>query len=885
MQPAPATTDERLLERGAFIESLEASLEAVVAGHGRLVLLTGEAGIGKTALVRTFCEQSAGDARVLWGACDDLRTPRPLGPFADIAAMTGGPLEDAVSGGEKPAGCFAALAEELEARWPTVVVLEDLHWADEATLDVLVMLGRRVQGVPALTIATYRDDGLGASEPLRSAIGELGAGGAIRRLVLPRLSPPAVEELASPHGVDGAALHQRTAGNPFFVTEVLAAGGGEMPGTVRDAVLARAAGLSRAARRALDAVAIVPQPVEVWLLESLLGADIEHLDECLASGMLRSDERAIAFRHELARHAVEEAIPAHRSVALHRRVLAGLRQPPEGRPEAARLAHHAEAAGDAAAVLEFAPAAAAAAGEVGAHREAAALYACALRFAGELALGERGALHERRSHECHVIAEFGEAITEMEAALDCYRTLGDRRKEGVALDSLSSTLHCIGGHGERADEAARAAVEVLEALPPGPELARAYCTIAGLHMDAEEAGEASAWAARAVALGDRLADAEVRIASLNYLGTTEILTGGPGGHEKLEQSLDLARRGGFADRAGVAFINLCWATTRVRDYDAAERYLQHGIEYCTARDLILHRFYLFAYRARVELDRGRFDDAAEFAALVANDPRSASAARAPALAVLGLVRARRGDPDCWAPLDAARKLAVAGSDLQLLAPVATATAEALWLEGRTAEVDAATAATMARALEREVRWVVGELALWRRRAGLRDRLPNDAATGPYASSLAGRSAAAAESWRALGCSYEAALADADAGTEAALRRALDELTAIGAAAAAAVVARRLRTLGARGLPRGPRPQTRDNPAGLTGRELEVVALLAEGLRNAQIAERLVMSERTAAHHVSAVMRKLDARTRAEAGAKAVRLGLDAPPMLAPPRRS
>jgi AAA ATPase domain len=347
-----------LLERGAELAMLADRLEAVEhSPRGHVLLVGGEAGVGKTALARRFCDERRQSARILWGACDPLFTPSPLGPLRVVAEETGGELEEVVARGAMPHAVVTALARELGARVPTVFVLEDVHWADEATLDVLRLLARRVETVPALVVATYRDDQLDRSHPLRILLGELATRRTVGRVKLTRLSPGAVARLAEPHGVDAGELYRKTAGNPFFVVEALATGGEGIPDTVRDAVLARAARLSPAGAMLLEAVAVVPPRAEPWLLEALAGDAADRLDECLASGMLVSEPAGVAFRHELARLAVEESVSPHRKVGLHRRVLAALADPPGDGPDLARLAHHAEAAGDTEMVVRFAPAA------------------------------------------------------------------------------------------------------------------------------------------------------------------------------------------------------------------------------------------------------------------------------------------------------------------------------------------------------------------------------------------------------------------------------------------------------------------------------------------------------------------------------------------------
>jgi DNA-binding CsgD family transcriptional regulator/tetratricopeptide (TPR) repeat protein len=863
---------QELRERSGQLSALATAFDEVVArSAGSLVLVRGEAGAGKTVVLREFCDTRPEPARVLWGACDALLTPGPLGPLFDLAESTGGELEELVAGGGRPHEVAAALIRELGGSRPSVVVVEDLHWADEATLDVLRLLARRVEAVPALVVASYRPE-IERSHPLALVLGELATNRAVTRLEIPPLSRDAVAELAAPHGIDADDLYRQTGGNPFFVTEVLAAGTGEVPHTVREAVLARVARLSEPARTLMEAIAVASPRAEVRLLEALAPAELGHLEECLASGMVTPEPHGVSFTHELAQQAVEEALPPDRRVSLHRAAataLAGSGDVPAS--DLARVAHHADAAGDRGAVLRFAPAAAARAAALGAHREAAAQYARALRFAQDLPPEEQARLLELRAYECFLTGEMDAAIAAQEDALAHRRALGDPLAESDCLRSLSRLYRFLGRTREAA-EVGRQAIARVEEVRPARELAMAYVNLGHLYTVAEAADEAVDWSTKALELGTRLGDDEVRIYALTNLGAVDVFLDAADGPAKLERCLELALEAGLEENAGRAYLNLVWWPLRRRRYDLVDRYLDPGLEYCTERGLDLWRLFFVPCRARLQLDRGLWAEAAAEAGLALADRRTWPVPRVLALTVLGLVRARRGDLDARPLLDEALELAEPTGELQRIGPVAAARAEAAWLEGRLDQVAGETAAALELAIRRHARWAVGELACWCRRAGVEERIAEPVAE-PYAVELAGDHARAAELWDALGCPYDAAIALAAGDEDEHLREALDRLQPLGARPAAAIVGRRLRERGIRGVPRGPRTSTRQNPAGLTAREVQVLELVAEGLRNADVAERLFLSERTVGHHVSAVLRKLGVSTRGEATAEARRLGI------------
>jgi DNA-binding CsgD family transcriptional regulator/tetratricopeptide (TPR) repeat protein len=847
-----------LFERADELAGLAERLAAVEAtGMGHVVLLRGEAGVGKTALIREFCERRAGSTTIAGGACEPLFAPRPLGPFLEIAQSLDGELPALVEKGAMPYQVVAELAEELRGQGRAILLLEDVHWADEATLDAFRLLARRVQSVPALVVASYRDDQLDVRDPLQIVLGELATSPSISRMKLRGLSPAAVAELAEPYGADADELYLKTGGNPFFVVEALAAGADAIPETVRDAVLARAARLGPSGRSILEAVAVVPPQAELWLLEAIARESAEGLDECLGSGMLRSDPAGISFRHELARLAVEESVSPQRKLELNRAALAALSDPPRGPVDHARLAHHAEAAGDGEAVLRFAPAAAARAAALGAHREAAAQYARTLRFARDREPSERADLLHLRSIECYVTDDIDEAIEAGQEELELRRALGQRQEEGEALSWLSQILWCPG----RTMESRRAreeAVALLETLPPGRQLATAW-------MDSWSVEHVTCALDLAVELGDT----DVGIRALSILGHRGFAEGG---RETIEQCIELAREDGLVELTGWIFSHASAAALGARQYEIVLELSDRAVDYCSERGLELYRAYALGYRARAELDQGRWDQAAETASTVLLTRRASILPRIFGLVVLGLVRARRGDPGHEELLEEAWALGEPTDELERMGPAAIARAEAAWLAGDRDAVLAVTEHPFRLALETGDLRAVGELGLWRRRTGSGDAVPAQAAE-PYASQLAGDWASAAAFWDEAGCPYEGALARADSGDGEQLRRAFDELQRLGARPAAAIVAGRLRERGVRGLPRGPRPATRENPAGLTPRQLEVLELLAEGMRDSEIAARLVLSDRTVGHHVSAILRKLQARNRGQATAEALRLGL------------
>jgi DNA-binding CsgD family transcriptional regulator/tetratricopeptide (TPR) repeat protein len=841
-------TPMELLERDREREVLEAAIEESRTA-GRVVVVLGEAGIGKTALVSAVCGE-LGSRRVLWGACDPLITPRPMGPLRDVAHDLGGEIADAIDGPREQ--LLAATLEELR-RGATVLVVEDLHWADDATLDLVALLGRRI--ARGCLILTCRSD---ARPEVRRVLGSLPRE-AVRRIEPEALSEDAVAALARRAGRDPAELYRASGGNPFFVTEALDAPTGGVPASVRESLALRLEAIDPRARAVVELAAVVPGQTETWLLP-----DETALDAGIAAGLLTLHGDALTFRHELARGAVEDGLSPRRRRELDRLVLAALEA--RGDADPARLAHHARRTGDAEAIQRLVPAAARAAGAARGHTQALEQWEAVLAVAP----GDAEAL-EGVAQEAY-LAGFPERALEAQRALyEIHTAAGDELRAGDALRWIARNLWWT-GRGPEARETGERAIAVLEAFPDSHELAMALSGQSQLAMLAEENELAIELGERAVALARRIGDRETLAHALTNVGTA--LVGGPEnerGRDMLEEAFAIAVEERFDDHAARALVNLGTATVmRRRDDPRGPEDIERALRFAREHELHGYLQYMLGFRANLRLYRGDWGSAEVDARAAIAFGEQPGVSLCPALLSLGRLRARRGEPEATATLDEAWRLALKTGELQRIGPAAAARAEHAWLEGDDAGAAEAARQAYELALTRDDHWVTAELAYWLWRAGEPVEQPPGEPT-PYGRAMAGDWRGAAEAWERMGCPYERAEVLSDAGEEQARLEALTTFDAFGATRAAAHLRRRLRAAGVRRVPRGPRPTTRDAPAGLTPRETEVLELVVQGATNSEIAQALVISAKTVDHHVSAVLGKLGVSSRREAGAALERL--------------
>jgi DNA-binding CsgD family transcriptional regulator/GTPase SAR1 family protein len=866
-----ASATVQLTEREQEMSALSSRADDARSGRGGAVLVCGESGAGKTSFVETFVDRWVDGERVLWGACDPLTMPRPLGPLHDLADQFSPETRALLRDGDQPHDIFTAVFDELLLR-PTVLVLDDLHWADQATIDLFRFVLRRVPKTQSLAVGTVRDEQIGPTSPLRSLLGDVARSPHAATVALAPLSLNAVTDLVGARPVDAAWLHEVTGGNAFYVCEMLDHTGDALPTTVRDAILARTAELDVPAWDLLNLLTCAPGAIPDHLLAGL-GVTLPALRRLAEANLIRRTARGVAFRHDLCRLAVSSVIPPGAESGLHRRLIDAHDAASDSDP--AVITHHALGAGDRTRVVAAAAEAGRAAARSGAHTQAAEFFATALEHCGPgLDPAGRAEILELLAGEYYLIDRLDAAISACRSAMQIRHGLDDATALSADHHSLA-VYEWYNANRGRAEDHATQAVTVLDGdsgsgadVAKLVQLGHAYAVQAFLALQSCELDRAAPMLARAAEIAARAGDPTLTARVGLVTGLRDVLGGRTAGRDAILRIL-AAGPTNVDEVYSSGYSNLSYLDIEQRRLTAAADLLDVSLPLMSEHDLPVCRVWQLGSRARLGLLKGDWVDAVADADAVLDSP-SAPLARTWPLLIRALV-ALRTDGSGQEAIDDAWALAQRyGEPLRTL-PAAAAVAENAWLTGADDARLEQCRTMLAEAPVEGLEWARGELAVWLRRLGY--RVDAAGVAKPYRLLLDGSHEAAAQVFEELATPYDAALALLDSGDGELARGAVDTLDRLGADAVAAKVRRELRAAGVTAVPARRRSTTLVNPAGLTGRQIEVLRLLEGGLTNTELAERLYLSVKTVDHHVSAILAKLQVTKRRDAVRRARELGI------------
>lgn len=850
-----------LLERDEFLSELNSLNRSVYNGEGKIVAICGDAGIGKTSLVETFTKQNEDKAEIFWGACDDLFTPRPLAPLYDIANKMHSRIIDKLDLGAPRPSIFTMFLNEIHLKEPNIIVIEDVHWADESTLDLIKFLAKRINKYRTLLILTYRDDEISAAHPLRLSFSSLPAK-YFKRIGLPPLSKSAVKKLASSFGRDDDKLYTKTGGNPFFVTEILMNSKEEIPATIKDLIISRLNRLSPASRDAVETISVIPGSADKWLTNILI-KDYRSIDEAVESGILKVENDIILFRHELLKIAVEEPLSEAKRFEKNTAVLNILLKQKNIDPFLARIVHHAARIADKEVIFKYAPLAAKQAARLGAHEQALKHYKTALQYSEHISIEERLDILEGYSHECYLTARIEEGIQSCESAIEILKDHVDPLREGENFRRLSRLLWYY-GKDKKGEEFILKAIKTLEKFPPGKQLAMSYSNFSQIYMLREKTDMAVKWGEKGVNLARTLNNIEIEAHALNNIGAAKLFASDYSGEKYLRKSLELSLQNDLHEHVCRANVNLGTANMYMRNLSKAEKFFSAAVDYANEKDIKLASLCVAGEVAQIKLHLGNWDEAIEVSYEVYANTKAPVMDKLLPVTVIGLIRARRNDPGAFQLLDEANELVYDTGELMKLVKVKAARAEAFWFKNELADniEELITAYDLVKASNNP--WAIGEIAFWLWKGGKLPEIPKLIAE-PFLLQIKGNWSAAADLWEELKCPYEQALALAD-GDEKAMKKAIKIFDGLGAATAPLLVKQKMRKSGIKNIPKGPRQSTKENPSGLTGRQMEILELVANGLSNSDIGNKLYISARTVENHISTIFSKLNIHTRTEAAA-------------------
>ena len=786
MSPEPVlrrSIGTTLLERDAELDEMLAAVDAAIEGrHGVIVLVAGEAGSGKSTLVRGFLERVSPAVTAYVGGCDDLLAPRTLGPFHDMAVEH----PDLVSAlaTDRLDDVLPALLRTFAAR-PSVVVVEDVHWADDASLDAIRFLSRRVPGIAGALVLTFRDTGVDDEQPLRRLLGGL-VGPQVRRVSLSPLTVDAVRRLGASSDTLAAEIHQVTHGNPFFVSEVLAAGGNGVPPTVRDAVMARVATLSPTVGKLVERLSVVPTRAERWLAEALADGETSGVLGAERSGIIVGGDASVAFRHELARQAVESSLTAGERLEANRLVVEALL----GRTslDSSRLLHHAERSQQLEVIYQHGPIAAREAARLGAHRQAAELLRVVLDHRDIFDAPQVARLLTDRAYSLYLVNEFDAALEVAEEGVAAAEKAGDADALADALQVLSpvdlfargpmrarvSALRALDVVKHRGDEARLAAALT--------ELARAHSNLATVGIVADVDERAETYAERALTMARRLRRRDIEASALCYLGMARLARGDPQGHADLERAISEA-----ASHTEVATLVRCIGNAAHAAYrsgrpDDAERFVAAGLQASADREFFAGRYRLRLTLAAVRGSSGNWERAVSDLRELLEESGQPGIMSVLARSILARLLARRGElTEAREVLAVARDQAAGSDDTFVVGPVAAADVELGWLDGSLGYITEETRRALDITAANDHRSIQAEISAYLLRAGVDVPAPAGA-PGPWAPTLAGHWQEAAAGWAHLGERYEEGIVRATAGDDGTRARGRQILKDLGAAA-------------------------------------------------------------------------------------------------------